>query len=166
MSPESLPQSYSSDEIGRVTYSLARMLRQLTGTHAKRIAALQQFAAGVAHEIRNPLNTIGMTAQHLQDLFSRNNVKSSDVEEARDLLDIVNFEIERLQRISEQFVTLNRPKTLDLKLTNLNALIDQVIAEFKLMSENAKVMGLSLITLQIYHNYNLIRTWFNRHCST
>ena len=136
---ESLPQSYASDEIGRVTYSLVRMLRQLTGTHAKRIAALQQFAAGVAHEIRNPLNTIGMTAQHLRDLFSRSNIKPSDIEEARNLLDIVNFEIERLQRISEQFVTLNRPKTLDLKPTDLNALIDQVIAEFKLMIENAKV---------------------------
>ncbi len=137
--PEALPQSYASDEIGRVTYSLVRMLRQLTGIHSKRIAALQQFAAGVAHEIRNPLNTIGMTAQHLRDLFSRNNIKASDIEEARNLLDIVNFEIQRLQRISEQFVALNRPKTLDLKPTDLNALIDQVLAEFTLIVENAKV---------------------------
>lgn len=137
--PESLPQSYTFDEIGRVTYSLARMLRQLTGTHSKRIAALQQFAAGVAHEIRNPLNTIGMTAQHLRGLFSQGNIKSSDVEEARNLLEIVNFEIQQLQRITEQFVTLNRPKTLDLKLTDLNALSDQVIAEFTLMIENTKV---------------------------
>ena len=147
--PESLPQSYSSDEIGRVTYSLVRMLRQLTGTHSKRIAALQQFAAGVAHEIRNPLNTIGMTAQHLRDLFSRNNIKPSDVEEARDLLDIVNFEIERLQRISEQFVTLNRPKTLDLESTDLNGLIDRVIAEFKLMTENAQVTILTNYTTDL-----------------
>ena len=137
--PESLPQSYTSDEIGRVTYSLVRMLRQLTGTHSKRIAALQQFAAGVAHEIRNPLNTIGMTAQHLRGLFSQNNVKPNDIEEARNLLDIVNFEIQQLQRITEQFVTLNRPKTLDLKSTDLNALIGQVIAEFTLMTKNAKV---------------------------
>ena len=147
--PESLPQSYASDEIGRVTYSLVRMLRQLTGTHSKRIAALQQFAAGVAHEIRNPLNTIGMTAQHLRALFSRNNIKPSDVKEARDLLDIVNFEIERLQRISEQFVTLNRPKTLDLKPTDLNALIDQVIAEFKLMTENAQVTVITNYTTDL-----------------
>ncbi len=136
---ESLPQSYASDEIGRVTYSLVRMLRQLTGTHSKRIAALQQFAAGVAHEIRNPLNTIGMTAQHLRDLFSQNNIKPNDIEEARNLLDIVNFEIQQLQRITEQFVTLNRPKTLDLKPTDLNMLTDQVIAEFTLMTENTKV---------------------------
>ncbi len=144
--PESLPQSYTSDEIGRVTYSLVRMLRQLTGTHAKRIAALQQFAAGVAHEIRNPLNTIGMTAQHLRNLFAQNNVKASDIEEARNLLDIVNFEIQQLQRISEQFVTLNRPKKLDLKPTDLNALIDRVVGEFKLMTENAKVTVITSYT--------------------
>ncbi len=137
--PESLPQSYASDEIGSVTYSLVRMLRQLTGVHSKRIAALQQFAAGVAHEIRNPLNTIGMTSQYLRDLFSHDNIKASDIKEAQDLLNIVNFEIQQLKRISEQFVTLNRPKTLDLKLTDLNTLMDQVIAEFKLMTENAKV---------------------------
>ena len=136
---ESLPQSYTSDEIGSVTYSLVRMLRQLTGTHSKRIAALQQFAAGVAHEIRNPLNTIGMTSQHLRDLFSQKDVKASDIEEARNLLDIVNFEIQQLQRITEQFVTLNRPKTLDLNPTDPNALIDQIIAEFKLMTENANI---------------------------
>ena len=162
---ESLPQSYASDEIGRVTYSLARMLRQLTGTHAKRIAALQQFAAGVAHEIRNPLNTIGMTAQHLQDLFTQNSVKASDIEEARNLLDIVNYEIQQLQQITEQFVTLNRPKTLDLKLTDLNALTDQVIAEFTLMTENAKVTVVTNYTLdipEIHLDPGLIRqTLFN-----
>ena len=80
-----------------------------------------------------------MTAQHLRDLFSQNNIKSNDIEEARHLLDIVNFEIQQLQRISEQFVTLNRPKTLDLKPTDLNTLIDQVNAEFTLMTESAKI---------------------------
>ena len=64
-------ENYSSDEIGRATYNLARMLWQLRDSHSKRIAALGQFAAGVAHEIRNPLNSIGMTAQHL-NLSSRN----------------------------------------------------------------------------------------------
>ncbi len=136
---ESLPQSYSSGEMGRVTYSLVRMLKQLTEAHSKRIAALGQLAAGVAHEIRNPLNTIGMTAQHLKDLFSQKDVKPADIKEAQDLLEIVNYEIEHLKRISEQFVTLNRPKALDIESTNLSALLDQVIPEFTLMMEDAKV---------------------------
>ncbi|MCZ6679685.1 MAG: ATP-binding protein [Candidatus Poribacteria bacterium] len=137
--PESLPQSYSSNEIGRVTYSLVRMLKQWQDAHSKRIAALGQFAAGVSHEIRNPLNTIGMTAQHLKELFSQRDIKSEDIEDAQNLLSIVNDEIERLKRISEQFLTLNRPKKLNLEPTNLNALLDQVLAEFTLPLESAKV---------------------------
>ena len=136
---ESLQYSYSSSEIDRVTYSLVRMLKQLRDSHSKRIAALGQFAAGVAHEIRNPLNTIGMTTQHLKDLFSQGNVKPDDIEEAQEFMEIVNYEIEQLKGISEQFVTLNRPKALKLESTDLNALLDQVMAEFTLMMENAKV---------------------------
>ena len=137
--PDSLQQSYSSGEIGRVTYSLARMLRQLKGAHSKRIAALEQFAGGVAHEIRNPLNSIGMTAQYLKSIFSQSKVKEEDIEEARELLDIVNDEIRQLKQISVQFLTLNRPKHLNVEPTQLGALIDRVLAEFALSIREPKV---------------------------
>ena len=143
---ESLPRTYSSGEIGRVTYSLVRMLRQLSAAHSKRIAALGHFAAGAAHEIRNPLNSIGMTAQHLKELFAQKEVKLDDIEEARELLDIVNYEIEQLKQISEQFLTLNRPKKLNLEPTHLNALLDRILAEFTLTMENAEV--------QVIKNYD------------
>ena len=136
---DSLQQSYSSGEIGRVTYSLVRMLRQLKGAHSKRIAALEQFAGGVAHEIRNPLNSIGMTAQYLKSIFSQSKVKEEDVEEARELLDIVNDEIRQLKQISEQFLTLNRPKHLNLEATRLDELIDRLLAEFALSMREPKV---------------------------
>ncbi len=136
---ESLPQSYTSGEIGRVTLSLVRMLRQLGESHSKRIAALGQLAAGVAHEIRNPLNSIGMTAQYLKDLFSQNEVKPEDIEEVRELLEIVAYEMEQLKEISDQFLALNRPKELKLEPTSLNALLDRVLTEFTLTMENAKV---------------------------
>ncbi len=137
--PDSLQHSYSSGEIGRVTYSLVRMLRQLKGAHSKRIAALEQFAGGVAHEIRNPLNSIGMTAQYLKSIFSQPKVKEEDIEEARELLDIVNDEIRQLKQISEQFLTLNRPKHLNLAPTRLDELIDRVLAEFALGMREPKV---------------------------
>ena len=137
---DSLPKSYSSGEIGRVTLSLVSMLRQLNESHSKRISALGQLAAGAAHDIRNPLNSIGMTAQHLKGIFSSpEEVSSEDIEEAKELLDIVNDEIKELKKITEQFLTLNRPKKLNLQPTDLNALLDKILSEFTLTMESAKV---------------------------
>ena len=142
----SLRRTYSSDEIGKATYNLVRMLWQLQESHSKRIDALGQFAAGVAHEIRNPLNSIGMTAQHLKSVFSQRKVEPDDIEEAKELLDIVNQKIGELKQISEQFLTLNRPRKLNLEPVNFNVLVEQVVLEFALMAEEAKV--------QIVKNYD------------
>ncbi len=132
-------QDYSSDEIGRATYNLVRMLWQLRDSHSKRIAALGQFAAGVAHEIRNPLNSIGMTAQHLKSVFSQQKVSKDDIEEAKELLEIVDNKIQELKQTSEQFLTLNRPRKLNIELVDLNTLVEQVLSEFALVAEEAKV---------------------------
>ena len=137
---------YSSDEIGRATYNLAKMLWQLRDSHSRRIAALGQFAAGVAHEIRNPLNSIGMTAQHLKTVFSQPKVKPDDIEEAKELLEIVDQKIMELKQISEQFLTLNRPRKLSVEPVNLNTLVDRVLSEFSLVVDEAKV--------QVIRNYD------------
>ena len=139
-------ESYSSDEIGRATYNLARMLWQLRDSHSKRIAALGQFAAGVAHEIRNPLNSIGMTAQHLKSVFSQREISPDDIEEAKELLEIVDKKIVELKQTSEQFLTLNRPRRLNVEPINLNALVEQVLSEFALIAEEADV--------QVIKNYD------------
>ena len=142
----SLDQTYSSDEIGRATHNLVKMLWQLRDSHSKRIDALGQFAAGVAHEIRNPLNSIGMTAQHLKSVFSQPKVSHEDIEEAKELLDIVDQKIVELKQTSEEFLTLNRPRILNVESVNLNVLVDQVLSEFTLIAEEAKV--------QIIRNYD------------
>ena len=141
-----LEQVYSSDEIGKATHNLVRMLWQLRDSHSKRIDALGQFAAGVAHEIRNPLNSIGMTAQHLKSVFSQQKVSHDDIEEAKELLDIVDKKITELKQISAQFLTLNRPRQLNIAPVNLNLLVEQVVAEFTLIAEDAKV--------QVIRNYD------------
>ena len=142
----SLDQTYSSDEIGRATHNLVRMLWQLRDSHSKRITALGQFAAGVAHEIRNPLNSIGMTAQHLKSVFSQRKVSPDDIEEAKELLEIVDKKIAELKQTSQQFLTLNRPRKLNIESVNLNALVEQVLSEFALVTEEAEV--------QVIKNYD------------
>jgi signal transduction histidine kinase len=134
-----LQQNYASDEISKATRNLVRMFVQLKTSHSRKIAALGQFAAGVAHEIRNPLNSIGMTAQHLKTIFSQPKVNPEDIEEAIELLDIVDEKIGDLKQTSEQFLTLNRPQNLNLATVNFNELLDSVIAEFVLIAEEAKV---------------------------
>ena len=135
----SVEQTYSSDEIGRATHNLIKMLWQLRESHSKRIDALGQFAAGIAHEIRNPLNSIGMTAQYLKSVFSQPKVSHEDIEEAKELLDIVDQKIVELKQISEEFLTLNRPRKLNVEPVNLNTLVEQVLSEFTLIAENAQV---------------------------
>ena len=142
----SLEQDYSSDEIGKATHNLVRMLWQLRDAHSKRIDALGQFAAGIAHEIRNPLNSIGMTAQYLKSVFSQPKVSADDIEEAKELLEIVDNKIEELKEISEEFLTLNRPRKLNREPVNLNVLVDQVLVEFALITEEAEV--------QVIKNYD------------
>ena len=135
----SLQHSYASNEISKATRNLVRMFIQLKTSHSRKIAALGQFAAGVAHEIRNPLNSIGMTAQHLKSIFSQPQVSPEDIEEAKEFLDIVDEKIQDLKQTSEQFLTLNRPRKLDLALVNLNVLSDSVLSEFVLITEEAKI---------------------------
>lgn len=142
----SLDQTYSSDELGRATHNLVGMLWQLRDSHSRRIAALGQFAAGVAHEIRNPLNSIGMTAQYLKSVFSQRKVSQEDIEEAKELLEIVDKKIVELKQTSEQFLTLNRPRKLNVALVNLNTLVEQVLSEFTFIAEEAKV--------QVIRNYD------------
>lgn len=142
-----LSRAYATDEISRATRNLVRMFIQLKTSHSRKIAALGQFAAGVAHEIRNPLNSIGMTAQHLKNIFSQPNVSPEDIEEAKVFLDIVDEKIQDLKLTSEQFLTLNRPQKLDLAAKNLNDLLDSVLSEFVLITDEAKV--------QIIRNYEL-----------
>ena len=134
-----LKRSYASDEISKATRNLVRMFIQLKTSHSRKIAALGQFAGGVAHEIRNPLNSIGLTAQHLKFIFSQPDVKPEDIDEARELLDIVDEKIGELKQTSEQFLTLNRPRKLDLTSVNLNELLDSVLSEFTLIAEEANV---------------------------
>jgi signal transduction histidine kinase len=107
--------------------------------HAKRFEVLSQFAGGVAHEIRNPLNSIGMTAQYLKNIFSQKELNQQDLNEVTELLDIMNYETEQLKKISEQFLTLNRPRQLKLEAVSLNRLLDFVLVEFKVITDNSRI---------------------------
>lgn len=73
-----------------------------------RLASMGALASGVAHEVRNPLNAIGIIAQRLRREFT----PSADEDEYRQLTQVVAGEVERVNRIIEQFLELARPPAL------------------------------------------------------
>ncbi len=83
-----------------------------------RLAALGQMAAGLAHEIRNPLGSIKGAAQFLQPqrgrigrqiARSRQGSRPAEQSDQSEFLDIIVEEVNRLNKIVSQFLDYARP---------------------------------------------------------
>ena len=82
--------------------------------HNERLSALGQFAAGIAHELRNPLGTIRMRTQMWQ--------RSSDPEAAKRSSAVILEEIDRLDTIISRLLYFARPIQLQLQPVSLDDL--------------------------------------------
>jgi len=109
---ERLREAYSTDEIELfrgvatsigITLQNSQVYERMK--ERDRLAALGQMAAGLAHEIRNPLGSIKGAAQYLQP--SQN--AAATREGTREFLDIIIEEVNRLNKIVSQFLDYARP---------------------------------------------------------
>jgi PAS domain S-box-containing protein len=98
---------------------LAARLRQ-----NEKLAAVGTLAAGLAHEIRNPLNGARLHLTFLARGLKRAGVVDAD---ALDAVRVVGDEIRRLDELVSEFLDFARPKPLDKRIQSLRALCDRVI---------------------------------------
>ncbi len=93
--------------------------------HAESLAALTTLAAGVAHEIKNPLGSLDIHVQLLDRLTDKCDFKIQ--KEFKELLNVVMEEISRLNNIVKDFLFTVRPIHIQLKNVNIFKVMQQII---------------------------------------
>ena len=119
-----LPHPY---EMGKVLF-----IQDITGQKrieedlkkVRELAIIGELAAGIAHEIRNPLASISGSIQMLN-----RHIRDSDIQKR--LMSIILREIKRLNSMIEDFLIFSRPKRLRIKKFYLNELIEEAVSLFK-----------------------------------
>jgi signal transduction histidine kinase len=102
-----------------------------------RLVALGKVVSGVAHEVRNPLNSMKLTLQLLERRLKKGMAVSHEIEEAL-------REIDRLDMIVGRLLAFGRPTMTDRQVQNLAPLVAQAM---KMVQEPARNKGV-LITVQ------------------
>jgi two-component system, sporulation sensor kinase E len=126
-----VPSPGYSEQVGR-----AMILRDITESRrsaqqiieSERLNALTLLAAGVAHEIGNPLNSLHI---HLQ-LMERQTHKLDRAarEELQESIDIARSEVNRLDSIVTQFLRAIRPSKPELRPENMNTIVEETLRFF------------------------------------
>jgi len=107
---------------------------------AENLASLTTLAAGVAHEIKNPLGSISIHLQLLQKAFAKK-IKTFDAKIDK-YFKVLKEEVNRLNLIVVDFLFAVRPMTLDLREGDINKLISQLIEFVRYELEQAKILCL------------------------
>ena len=104
----------TDDEIGRLAQEFERMVKALVAREeslreaqarllqSERLAAIGRMAAHVSHEVRNPLSSIGLNVELLEEELRGGS------QETRDLLAAVHREIDRLRAVTEEYLRVAR----------------------------------------------------------
>jgi len=128
------------DEIGALANSFNQMTGELKRSRDKlvqseKLAAVGQLAAGIAHEIRNPLTSIKMIVQLLKR-------RSQEHETRQESLQAVLDEINRLEIVINGLLDFARPMELALKPANVTDIVSDVL---KLMEADLRHRKIELV---------------------
>ena len=137
----------SNDEIGELAATfegmvsaIARANEELLAT--ERLATIGKMAAHVTHEIRNPLSSMALNVELLQEDLA------GASEESRELLRAIRREVERLTELSGQYLSFARRGPQRLEVEDLREVVNEA-AEF--MRRELEQQGVSLLV----HNAEL-----------
>lgn len=132
------------DEIGELTESFNYMVQKLRENRkleerlreAEHLSAVGEMSRSIAHEIRNPLNFISLSIDHIKERYRPAGAKAKNFE---DMISSMKHEIHRLDKLICDFLDYGRPLKLNVRRTNINGLLDDVIEIIKAKAESERI---------------------------
>lgn len=114
----------SPDEIGELAITFENMVSAIARANeqllaAERLATIGKMAAHVTHEIRNPLSSIALNVELLEEELGASEAQ----QEARSLLRAIKSEVDRLTALSEQYLSVARQQPVRLEAEDVAALV-------------------------------------------
>ena len=103
----------------------AEKLRQAESSQSEKLDAMVTLAAGVAHEIGNPLNSLAIHMQLMEREIRR--LPKRNRRKLMDTLEVAKAEVKRLDEIIRRFLGATRPSQPDYREVNINALIESIL---------------------------------------
>lgn len=115
--------------------TVVAVIRDLTAQKAsdevqkrnEKLTAMGELAAGVAHEIKNPLNSIGITTQRFEKEF----LPAEDKEEYLSLIRTMKSEVNRVSEIINQFLKFAKPPRINLHQISSKELLSEIYNSFQ-----------------------------------
>ncbi len=100
-------------------------VRELEGQviHAERLATLGQLAAGIVHEINNPVTSISVYGEYLLSKLTRSGAESSDLKRIERIL----RSADRIVSFTRNLLTYARPSKEEARKVAVNELIDEAV---------------------------------------
>ena len=113
-------------DLAREFNSMGRAVeeRERELVRSERLAAVGKMAAMITHEVRNPLSSIGLNTELLEDELP----KGADAAEARNLCTAIHREVDRLTAITEEYLAFSRLPKPKISREPVNTLVTALAA--------------------------------------
>ena len=142
-------RAQGDDEMGSLAHTFNEMVERLRENRqleerlhfAERSTAMGRLASALAHEIRNPLNFINLSIDHVRERLGPDEGRRR--EDFERILTNVKAEISRLNRLVGDFLSFGKPMRLDPRPCAMDELVREVAA---VVDHKAKDQGIALVT--------------------
>ena len=128
----------TDDEIGELAQTFEDMVAAIRKARAEvvqaeRLATIGKMAAHITHEVRNPLSSISLNLEMLEEELAELGPEL----ESKELVVAIRGEVERLSRTAEQYLAAVREPHLELEREDLGALVRECHAFVRVELERA-----------------------------